>query len=208
VYGHGFGILTRKRKKRIIDSFDEAEDLRKQAHAFVIHVNDTTTFKKYKDVQPNRGDDCIALNLPCSTRVCGTQFMYESLLQSKPNLSFAQFNSTFTNEKCLSEEQWQQITEFEAIARPLAILSKKVQTDRAGSLAETLMHVEVARYMYTKASPSFYVVDLSTPTAWSPKTKYDDLVKRKVKFTELSSEGQCLVQRFAKELERYFPAKN
>jgi hypothetical protein len=155
VYDHGFGILTHKRKKRNIDSFDEAEDLQKQAHAFVIHVNDTTTFKKYKDVQPNRGDDCIALNLLCSTHVCSTQFMYESLLQSKPNLSFAQFNSTFTNEKCLSEEQWQQIAEFEAIAHPLAILSKKVQTDRAGSLAEMLMHVEVARYMIPKQAHHF-----------------------------------------------------
>jgi hypothetical protein len=207
VYGHGFGVLTWTKRKRIIDRFDAAEDLQKQAHTFVSHVNDTTTFKKYKDIQLNK-DDCIALNLPCSTHVCGTQFMYESLLQSKPNLSFAQFNHIFSDDKCHSEEHWKQVAEFEAIARPLAMLSKKVQTDRAGSLAETLIHVEMARYVYTKTSPSFHVVDLSTHANWLPKTKYKDLVKRKVKLEDLSSEGQDLIKRFAKELERYFPADN
>ena len=128
VYGHGFGILTSKRKKKIIYSFDEAEDHWKQAHTFVIHVNDSTTFKKYKDVQPNKGNDCIALNLPCSTHVCGTPLMYESLLQSKPNLSFAQFNSTFTNDKCLSEEQWQQIASLRPLHAHLQYYQKSPKT--------------------------------------------------------------------------------
>ena len=105
------------------------------------HYNDFKTKSK------GNGHDVQEIPLPNMTRVAGAQLMFQGLLRNKWAMDVYKnlpgVDNTFAK-KYPSQDEWQQLAEYEAVISPTQKCAISIQTDDPATNSWTLLEIYLA----------------------------------------------------------------
>lgn len=143
------------------------------------------------------------------TRIAGTMFMYQQLLRSRYTTStfFAQEKQSDRDKYFLTEDEFEDAAQFEAVLRPMITLSMNTQIDSRPIAGSSWLNVLKAKAAVE--CTSYSVVDVGFKAddkeKWDARTQFKDLPTRLILATQMNENAQLLRSRIVKELTAYFP---
>ena len=212
VTDHATGKKTRSENRVIVDSFPACNDNRNKIRnmiKFITSKKAKARMKAYKIRNEQVGMRTIRMGIDNDTRIAGTMFMYQQLLRSRYTTStfFAQEKQSDRDAYFLSEDEFEDAAQFEAVLRPMITLSMNTQVDSRPIAGTSWLNVLKAKA--TVECASYAVVDVGFKAddkeKWDAKTLFKDLPTRIIDATNMNANAQLLRPRIAKELTAYFP---
>ena len=95
------------------------------------------------------GRKAVRFYIPNATRVAGVHNVYQSLIKSRWNLNcFFNMEGAPAYVKRLSNNQFMEVAQMEAVTSYAAALSKVVQSDNVGSLSYTILRCYRVHVVY------------------------------------------------------------
>jgi hypothetical protein len=132
--------------KQEVNTFPESVELRKKSISsakYLMEKKAKARYANYVKLMSKSGRTAKKPLLPNSTRAAGTYLHYSSMVESRWNLNvyYRDEGSNVPEEQQLSNESFIMIAQFACILYPISVVLKVVQTDKAGSLAYTYLHI-------------------------------------------------------------------
>ena len=149
IIGHATGRLVRKVSRRVVDSFPEAESLRKASEAaagYLMNKKAKNRFLAYQQLMADKGRSAIRLAIPNSTRAGGVALHYESMIKSRWNLY--QYWHSHPQATAIEDGQFWTMSQLCSVLYPLLILTKNVQSDRFGAISYSTFFFVRAYVLY------------------------------------------------------------
>jgi hypothetical protein len=167
---HATGLKTRRRGRTTVDKFPAFVDQYKRAKdcfGWLMNTKAKSRFSKYEVFLQPHGRSALKVYLPNATRIAGIHRMYVSGLRSRWNLDLFLSVSPVgkTCPTILTNEDWKQIAEHEAVLMRLSELTQMVQTDRPGSISIAWLMCFLV-YMDYVACESFLVAEVDENASW------------------------------------------
>jgi hypothetical protein len=177
---HATGHHTRKSKGTVWDtSIEECKAIRKNAYEFgsYNHNNKKYTWRTLELWCIANCKHCKRIALPASTRAAGGCLLYQTILTQK--ILFGEYwraTGKKDGKKELTNEDFIQIAELEAVLYPLSVLVKRVQTDDPGSMSYSFLHF-FPTYVLHKLNWARYVATTCKDTNVEPNNWWSDRAK-------------------------------
>ncbi len=213
----------------MVDSNDPAEDVRKHVKKCIDGIMDKRAkgrCAKCVDIMKTFGQKCIFFNVPNATRVAGVHQMYQGLIKSRWNLNcLCKSTNPPSWVPQMTNEQFIEVAQMEALVSYDAGLSAVVQSDTWGSLAHCgIRCLRVHVIYHTKSVWDVAHVDKynNLSNQWhasckfprrplSPRTRVEQAVTLdmeevqliKVKTSDLQPTPQALIKRMMVESTKY-----
>jgi len=134
--------------------------------------------------------------------------MYQSMLRS-----YWELNSYLGSPKCpkalkdkaLSDEEWEQLAQLEAIHRSTKVLSLALQTETAGAIAVAPLLVALSRFQIPKCDHGVIVDVVEIGPECGDATLFDQLSKKKtpMRYHEATDMSKKLMERLTEEYFGY-----
>lgn len=217
---HATGQAVRRHNRVEVDSFPECEALRLKAKKFcswLINKKSKSRLRAYNEFTSIGGKSKpIKLTVPNDTRVSGVMTMYQNLLRSYCDLTYYLEDECCPNDLkqlALSSDEWQQISEIEAVLRSTKILSFNLQTNFPGAISVAPLMICYAKHCICQTierNELASIVDVRNHRSrrnsdWSSGDKtFHELPKYKQPLTQCSPIANRLAQRLVNEYDCYF----
>ena len=167
-------------------------------------------YNDFKTKSKENGHDMREIPLPNKTRVTGAQLMFQGLLRNKWAMDIYKnlpgLDDAFAK-KYPSQDEWQQLAEYEAVISPIQKCAISIQTDDPTTNSWTLLEIYLARREIERMCSSNAVVlsmdstDYENNERWDASVPLRKLEKLRInkKFEDLMEPMQVLIHRILKE---------
>ena len=212
VTDHATGKKTRSVNRVVVDSFPACNDIRNKVRNMIKYITSKKAkarMKAYRVRNEQVGMGTIRMGIDNDTRIAGTMFMYQQLLRSRYTTStfFAQEKQSDRDKYFLSDDEFEDVAQFEAVLRPMITLSMNAQVDSRPIAGTSWLNVLKAKAAVE--CTSYSVVDVTFKAddkeKWDATTLFKDLPTRLIPATQMNANAQLLRSRITKELTAYFP---
>ena len=223
VLKHATGLVVRTRNKQTIDSNPSFTSLYRTIREFVSWLMNKVARSRYNNLKQHcatKNRRVIEIPLPNKTRVAGVAIMYKALIRNKWEMdAYAALphggDSAFTK-KYPTMEQWQQLSEFEAVLDPLQRCSISLQTDDPAINSASMLEIYLCRrHIERMRNGCLHVLSMDASTyskgdLWDASSQMEDSNKkrRKVQFPHLLGPTRHLIHRLVKEFQSYVITEN
>ena len=200
VLKHATGLVVRTCNKQMIDSNPSFTTLYKAISEFASWLMNKVADSRYNNSKQHcatKNRWVIEIPLPNKTHVAGVSIMYKALIRNKWEMdTYAALphggDSAFTK-KYPTMEQWQQLSEFEAVLDPLQHCSISLQTDDPAINSASMLEIYLCRRNIKRMrNGCLHVLSMDASTysqgdLWDASAQMDDLNKkrRKIEFPNL-----------------------
>ena len=212
VMKHALGIAIRRKGRVVVDEFQDGKSLRDKCKGLASRIMDKKAkgrFKEYSDMSKKaNGRAALKLSIPNDTRVGGNYLMFQSLLRGRSNVlllensKYAQIYSPFM----LSRNNWQMLSEFEAVMGILHALAMSSQSETPGSIGFGWFCIVECRYrleLILEGKSRLMIIDISKK--YDPFLPAEKLPKAEIGREEMLDETKEFITRLIKELNFYLP---
>jgi hypothetical protein len=152
--------------------------------------------KAYKIRNVQVGMRPIRMGINTDKRIAGTMFLYQQLLQSRYTTStfFAQEQQSDRDAYFLTEDEFEDATQFEAVLRHMITLSTNTQVDSRPIAGTSWLNVLKAKATVRCASYAVVYVGFKADdkAKWDAKTLFKDLPTRIIDATDMNANAQRL----------------
>ena len=215
---HAIGKRVRTRNRKVVDSFDKHETLRKKHQACVKYIwskRAKARRKMYIARNEAASLSTIRVQLDNDTRVAGTHRLFQQQLRSRycQRVFFAQESDSVRSSTAITDEEWELTAQLEAVVRGAVELNFTCQVDLRPTISSAWLYVVRARASIS-TNNSYDVVDLTeqvhddhaenhVSSGWGAGTSFKSLPKRKLSTEELLEDAKLLRQRLQSEFNTY-----
>jgi hypothetical protein len=116
-------------------------------------------FAKYKSTMAGMGRVANRIFMPNDTRAAGVQMFYNAMILSRWNLACYWYEVEETGDVQLTNKEFVELAELEAVLYPLALLTKLLQTNRFGSGSYSFLYTYRCYQVYA-TQDVWYVADV------------------------------------------------
>ena len=161
---HATGLVIRTKKNITVDSNPSFIAIYNKFREFSNWLMNKVAKGRYNDFKTKSKENGRAVQeipLPNKTRVADAQLMFQGLLRNKWAMDVYKnlpgVDDTFAK-KYPSQDEWQQLAEYEAVISPIQKCAISIQTDDLATNSWTLLEIYLARHEIERMRSSNAVV--------------------------------------------------